>query len=105
MQRVKCYLPGVSDWGLPSQRQNGSRQVLSQCLGHGAVLPDTGKAQLPHGAFRDGIVQDRPAKLGSRMDWLAVGIFFKQTAVGARGCSYGFGCHVGCDLVGRGELI
>lgn len=26
MQRVKCYLPGVSAWGLPSQRQNAGRE-------------------------------------------------------------------------------
>lgn len=47
--------------------------ALSWCFSHGAALPDTGKAQLPHGAFRDGFARERPTKRGSRMDWLAVG--------------------------------
>lgn len=79
--------------------------VLSQCLGHGAVLPDTGKAQLPHRAFRDGIAQDRPAK------WEAGWIGLQWGSPSSRQLSVleaavnGFGCYVGCDLMGRGELI
>lgn len=34
---------------------------------------DTDKAQFCHGAFRDGFARERPTKLGSRMDSLALG--------------------------------
>lgn len=93
---------------MPPRRQNDGREQFpgSSAVGLCCCAPAK-RSSLTNlmGFFWDGIAQDGPAKLGSGMGCLAAGVSFQQAALGAGGRRYGFGCCVGCDLAGRGELI
>lgn len=109
MQRVQCYLPGASVNVFAILKAAAQQPALSQCLGptlsHGAELIFTSKHVSLTEPFWMKLPEMDLAKCRGRVDWLARGISSKQTAVSAGGCSCEFGCRVGRDLVGGGELI